>query len=367
MEYVIFPRLDISIPVRRVLFSPFGISIYTYGVIIACALFLAVILGLRSCEKYGIQKPDILDLMIFATPISIIMGMLYYAVFKWENFVGNPLNIIARRSGIGIYGAIIGALVTATVFAKVKKINILNLLDFGVPYLIMGQAIGRWGNFVNQEAFGINTNMPWGMTSDIIVRTVRDRIPDMEKLGIVVDPLLPVHPTFLYESLWNFLIFALLLYLRKNKKFEGQVLLGYLIGYGVGRAYIEGLRIDSLMLGNFRISQLLSVILLIGGTTMYVYLSKKSGERKLAAQSLGASGYGDVLSKMKVADNDAEGLDAEEEEDAKDAPDGADGIDNADGEEGDAEAAGGAGDAEGEDGGAEDVEDVDGIDGEDNG
>ena len=281
MEYVHFPKLGISIPVRRVLFSPFGFDVYTYGVIIAFSLFLAVFLGLRNCEKHGVSQDNIVDLMIFATPISIVMARLYYIIFSWDQFKDDPVKMInIREGGLAIYGAIIGAFLTALVFTRIKKIKTLTLLDFGVPYLIMAQGIGRWGNFVNQEVFGENTNLPWGMMSDEISRFINASIPRLNELGVSMDPKLPVHPTFLYESLWNLAVFVVLLILSKKKKFDGQILLGYLIGYGTGRAFIEGIRIDSLMLGSVRISQLLSIVLAVGGVAVYFILYKKSQSLK---------------------------------------------------------------------------------------
>ena len=304
MEYVYFPKIGIGIPVRRILFSPFGFPVYTYGVITAFALFLAVFLGLRKCEKCGISQDNIIDLMLFATPISIIFARLYYVIFSWDYFKDDFMKIInIREGGMAIYGAVIGALLTALVFTRIKKISTLNLMDFGVPYLLMAQGIGRWGNFVNQEVFGTNTNLPWGMISDEISRYITYNAPRLNELGILMDPLAPVHPTFLYESLWNLAVFAILLMLSKKKKFDGQILLGYLIGYGIGRAFIEGIRIDSLMLGSIRISQLLSVIFVIGGLIIYTILYRNSRNKIIAAASeIGQSAYGDIITMINEED-----------------------------------------------------------------
>ena len=291
MEFVNFPKIGISIPVRRVLFSPFGFDIYAYGIIIAFSLFLAVFLGMRVCEKYGITKDNVLDLMLFATPISIIMARLYYVAFTWDQFQGDIVKIFSfRDGGLAIYGAIIGAIITCIIFSKINKIKPLTFLDFGIPYVAMAQGIGRWGNFVNQEVFGTNTTLPWGMTSGRIVRDIAGNMSKLEALGIQMDPMQPVHPTFLYESLWNFAVFGVLLMLRKKKRFNGQVLIAYLVLYGIGRAYIESLRVDSLMLGNIRVSQFLSLLFVVSGVAVYIvmYLKKRGGS---ASEVLPENGY----------------------------------------------------------------------------
>ena len=275
IEYVDFPAIGLRVPVARTLFQVFGQYIYTYAIIIALSIVLMIILGLRHAERYGIKQENIIDFMIFALPASIIGGRIYYVLFSWDEYSGNLLDVInIRQGGIAIYGAVIGAFATAVIFFKIKKLEPVRFLDFGVPYLILAQGIGRWGNFVNQEVFGVNTTLPWGMTSNQISVFLSINAWKLSEMGIAVDPAMPVHPTFLYESLWNFAIAILLFWMRRRLKYKGQVLFGYLIGYGVGRTLIEGLRTDSLMLGSVRISQLVSILTVVVSLIIIIFFRK---------------------------------------------------------------------------------------------
>jgi phosphatidylglycerol---prolipoprotein diacylglyceryl transferase len=266
MNRVEFPGLGgLVIPINRVAFSVFGFSVYWYGLIISFAFLLGTVLGIRHCNKYQIKKDDFLDLLMVAIPTAIVFARLYYVVFAWEDFRGNLLSIFnLRTGGLAIYGGVIGAVLGALIFTKVKKIKTLQMFDFAVVYLPLGQAIGRWGNFVNQEAFGVNTTLPWGMRSETTIM----ELTRLQRMGVSIsswdiNPLLPVHPTFLYEFLWNSVVFVSLLLLRSKKKFDGEVFYMYMALYGLGRFFIEGLRTDSLMLGGFRVSQLLALIFFI--------------------------------------------------------------------------------------------------------
>ena len=325
MEYVLFPGLGLEISVNRVAFSVFGFDIYTYAIIISFSLLLSLFLSIRASEKYGISQNDFMDMMIVAIPMSIICARLYYVIFSWDNYRGDFLSIInLRNGGLAIYGAVIGAFLAVFICGTVKKINPFKVLDFGVPYLIMSQGIGRWANFVNQEAFSGNTMLPWGMTSDAIVNDLTGRMSSLQSMGILVDPAMPVHPTFLYESLWNFFIAALLFRRRKNKKYTGEVTLFYLIGYGVGRMFIEDLRMDSLMYGSVRVSQALSAVLVVVCVCLCLVFRKKrpafmelepalSASADAAAEDMDIEGaetaggvVGDVddLEKSETADTD---------------------------------------------------------------
>jgi len=294
-EYVNFPKLGLQVPVARTLFKVFGQDIYTYAVIISLSIVLMIVLGLRHAERYDMKQDAIIDFMIFALPASIICGRLYYVIFSWDNYKNNPIDILnIRQGGLAIYGAVIGAFLTLLIFSKVRKIDALRFFDFGVPYLILAQGIGRWGNFVNQEVFGTNTALPWGMTSDRISAYLYSSNQWLSSYGITVDPLQPVHPTFLYESLWNILVAIFLFRLRKRNRYKGEVLLGYLIGYGAGRAFIEGLRTDSLMLGNFRVSQLISIIaVIVCSLIIILFRSKFSRYDIAAAETAGATAGGE--------------------------------------------------------------------------
>ncbi|HHV29591.1 MAG TPA: prolipoprotein diacylglyceryl transferase [Clostridium sp.] len=254
VNIVKFPKLGWEFVIDRVAFNIFGIPVYWYGIIIALAFFLAVVLGLRNSEKFGIKSDDTIDLVLWAAPIAIICARLYYVVFNWHEFGGDIKKIInIRTGGLAIYGGLIGAVITAYIFARVKNIDFLSLADLGAPYFVLAQAIGRWGNFVNQEAFGANTNLPWGMYSEAVERYLTD-LGDSS-----LNPLMPVHPTFLYESLWNLGVFFFLIWYRKRYRVRGELFSFYMLLYGIGRAWIEGLRTDSLYIGAFRVSQLLAI------------------------------------------------------------------------------------------------------------
>ncbi|MFA6308289.1 MAG: prolipoprotein diacylglyceryl transferase [Clostridia bacterium] len=274
-----FPNLlgGLNIPVQRIAFYIGSVPIYWYGIVISFAFILSVALGLKTCKKYDIKQNDIVDIALYATIAAIIGARLYYVAFSWSEFEGNLLNIInTRTGGLAIYGGVIGAFAAVFIVCKIKKIKALKILDFGVPYLVLGQAIGRWGNFFNQEAFGTNTTLPWGMKGDGITTS----LSIMQQNGINVDPSLPIHPTFLYESLACLLIFVILVFARRRKKADGEVLALYLILYGAARFFIEGLRTDSLMLGSFRVSQVLSAALVAVFLAFFILIKVKNRKPK---------------------------------------------------------------------------------------
>lgn len=241
-----FPGLGLKLNVPEIAFEFFGISVAWYGVIIVCAIGLALLLCKKNDGLFNISWEDISDLAIYVLPISIICARIYYVIFNFNSFKGNFIDIFnIRQGGLAIYGALIGGAITIIVFCKKKNINVYNLLDFVVPYVALGQAIGRWGNFFNVEAYGEATSLPWRMG-------IYEGINYLE-----------VHPTFLYESICNFVIFCILLLIRRKRAFKGEVLYLYIILYSFFRIFIEGLRTDSLMFFNNRISQLLSLVLFV--------------------------------------------------------------------------------------------------------
>lgn len=307
MNIVEFPGLwGLKFTISRVAFEVFGISIYWYGIIIAIGFLLAVMLGMRDSKKFGLEPDNVIDLVLYATPVAIIGARLYYVIFDWESFRYNLLEIFnTRNGGLAIYGGVLGALVVAYFFAKKKKIGVFKLLDFGVPYLVLAQAIGRWGNFINQEAFGANTRLPWGMTSETVRSYLEDNMMILKSRGITVDPNIPVHPTFLYESLWNLAVFFFLIWYRKRKKVEGEVFFLYMILYGVGRFWIESLRTDSLMLGNLRISQVLAALFAIVLGIVFYIRRKKFSEGSDENIEIATSEYGTVLMKLKEEEGTA--------------------------------------------------------------
>lgn len=314
-----FPGLwGLEFELRRWAFEVFGVKIYWYGIIIALAFLVAVLLAVRSSRKYDIEPDSILDLVLFAAPAAIIFARLYYVIFSWDQYKDNLLEIFnTRNGGLAIYGGVIGALLVAWLYAKKKKISFLHLADFTVPYLVLGQGIGRWGNFVNQEAFGSKTSLPWRMNGEYpnsYLNSLQENL-DLTKWG--------VHPTFLYESLWNIAVFLLLILHRKRRKVEGEVLFLYLVLYGVGRFFIEGLRTDSLMLGSFRVSQLLSILLVLVFASLFIYRRvKKAKEADEEPVDPGQSQYGALLMKMKGEEQAEEAKEAAAQDTNGEAADG---------------------------------------------
>ncbi len=231
---------------KVVAFSLFGIDVYWYAVIITMALVVGLIILRINEGRYNIKFDDCLDIFIITFPVSIIGARLYYVLFNLNYYCAKPYEILNfRNGGLAIYGAIIAATISILTITKIKKMNFLDMLDYTVPALALGQAIGRWGNFVNSEAYGTETNLPWA-------------IKVLEN-GTYKN----VHPTFLYESLATFTIFIVLTKLSKKRSFRGEITYIYIILYSFARFFIEGIRIDSLMLNNIRISQILSLILFV--------------------------------------------------------------------------------------------------------
>ena len=318
MYTIEFPNLwGIKVTIDPVAFKFGNISVYWYGIIIALGFMLAVLLGMKNSKRFGIESENIIDLVLFAFPAALIFARLYYVVFRWDLYKGNIADIFKTwHGGLAIYGGLIGAFLTAYIFTRIKKMSLLNLLDFASPYIVMAQAIGRWGNFINQEAYGTNTRLPWGMTSE----RIRDELQILQGRGFDVDPNLPVHPTFLYESLWNIGAFLVLLWFRKRKKLDGEVFFLYVILYGIGRTWIEGLRTDSLMVGDIRVSQLLAVLSALVFAIAF-YIRRNRADKSEITDEIGTSEYGAVLKKLNEAEvipgeDEAEAIQSEDEVEA---------------------------------------------------
>jgi phosphatidylglycerol:prolipoprotein diacylglycerol transferase len=285
-----FPALGLSLDVyENFLEIPFGtdtITVKFYGVIIAFGFILAALFGGRKAYVWKMSLDSMVDVLIYGIVGAVVGARLYYVAFQWDSYKDNLLSIFRIwEGGLAIYGGIIGGLITAYFVAKKTKLPFLKLLDLIGMALPIGQGIGRWGNFTNQEAFGINTTSLFGMTSDKIVDYINSHQQEFIANGIEMNPDLPVHPTFLYESVWCLLGF-LVLYIvcQKFHKFDGQLILGYGIIYGLERAVVEGLRIDSLYIGdtNLRVSQLVSLVLVVACTAITIYkFVKLNKEKKL--------------------------------------------------------------------------------------
>ena len=242
-------------------FSIGSFEVRFYGLIIALGLVLAVVYSLRRREQFGLSEDDLLDGVLWIAPFAIVCARLYYCAFEWERYADNPISILyIWEGGIAIYGAVIGAAIGVVLHCKVfKKISVLATLDLVSLGFMIGQMLGRWGNFFNREAHG-------GVTDSFL------------RMGLI-NPLTGTgeyyHPTFLYESLWNLAGFLALHFLSKKRQYDGQIALGYVAWYGLGRALIEGLRTDSLWLGSFRVSQLLAAISCVAAVGVLVWLGTK--------------------------------------------------------------------------------------------
>lgn len=240
----------------RILLSIGPINIYWYSFLVFISLIIGLIIAKIECKKKNIEFNFILDLVCYLVPIAIIGARLYYVIFKFDSFKHNLLSIFyIWEGGLAIYGAVISSIIFIIYYCKKHKKNILTILDLVVPSLILGQAIGRWGNFFNQEAYG-------SITSLAFLKEIH--IPNFIIENMYIENAYR-HPTFLYESIWCILGFILLMIIRKYVKKNGIITSLYLIWYGIGRFFIEGLRSDSLYIGMFRISQIISIIIIIGG------------------------------------------------------------------------------------------------------
>lgn len=238
-----------------VAFTIFGRNIYWYGIIIAVAVLLGILLAYREAKRKGHNPDMVMDLALLAIPMAIVFARAYYVIFEWERYASNPISALyIWEGGIAIYGAVIGGVLALLIFARWKKLSFWELADITAPSLVLGQALGRWGNFFNQEAFGYavtNPSLQW-FPFAVYIQNLENSMEG------------PWHyATFFYESMACLLIFVFLMWYRKRSKREGNVFLWYLLLYGIERAFVEGLRTDSLYLGMFRVSQLLSIALVI--------------------------------------------------------------------------------------------------------
>lgn len=286
INHVSFPGLGLSFTLNRVAFTLFGKDIYWYGIIIAAGMALAMVFAFSMAKKFGLDSDKMVDVIFVGVIGAIISARAYYVIFSpvpYES-VWDMVNI--RDGGLAIYGGIIGAVLFGGLACKWRKVPLLPMLDLTSMGFLIGQSIGRWGNFVNQEAFGCNTDLPWGMISERTTRYLSSVKDTLAASGVTVDPSMPVHPTFLYESLWCALGFLLLFLFVRHRRYDGQIALMYVVWYGLGRAFIEGLRTDSLMVGGFRTSQMLG-FLSAGAAALallWFAVKKKNTLRKGAAE-----------------------------------------------------------------------------------
>lgn len=260
MEIISFPIFGIKFHLNPVAFTFFGKNVYWYGIILSIAFIIGLFVALYLSRWSDITQDDILDVSIIIIPLAIIGARFYYVLFKIDEYKYDPIEVFKIwHGGLAIYGGVIAAIIGGMFYCKFRNINFWKLADIIIPGLIIGQAIGRWGNFFNAEAYGYHTMVPWRM----------------EILNIVTNKTISVHPTFLYESVLNFIIFIILFLLFKKRKFNGQILNLYMILYGAVRLFVEGLRSDSLYLApNLKVSQLVSLIFILLGVYTYSKLKK---------------------------------------------------------------------------------------------
>ncbi len=276
--HVEFSGLGLEFTLNRVAFSIGDFNVYWYGILIAAGLLLAMAFAFHYAPDFGINADRLVDVVAIGTVMAIICARIAYvamAPFEYESF-WEMLDI--REGGIAIYGGIIGAFVFGGLAALWRKIPLRPLFDVVGMGFFIGQGIGRWGNFMNQEAFGCNTTLPWGMYSEGTYRYLTNMQQTLAAQGVTVDPTLPVHPTFLYESLWCLFGFLVLFLYMKHRRFHGQLFLMYLLWYGLGRYWIEGLRTDSLLIGNtnLRFSQVVALLTVAASLVLLVYGLRKS-------------------------------------------------------------------------------------------
>ena len=280
LNWVSFPKLGFEFNVDPTAFTIFGIEVQWYGLLITIGMMLAIIYCFSQMKRYGIDSDRAIDAVLGGIIGGVVGARAYYVIMEWDRYAGDIKKIFSiREGGLAIYGGIIGALLVGGIIAKLRKVRLLPLLDLVGQGFLIGQCLGRWGNFFNQEAFGSNTDSIFGMTGGRIQSWLADTYLSSEcysNIGVEMDPTAPVHPCFLYESVWCLIGFIILAVVsRKFRKFDGQIFLMYIAWYGLGRAFIEGLRTDSLVIGSIRVSQALAVICVVAAVRLLIIIGSK--------------------------------------------------------------------------------------------
>lgn len=279
---IAFPHLNMYLENVPKSFSVFGFEVAFYGLIIGIGVMAGVLMAVHEAKVSG-QNPDIYwDFAIYAILFSIMGARIYYVAFSWDQYKNDLLSILnLRGGGLAIYGAVIGAFITAGIYCHIKRVSFLQLCDTGVPGLVLGQIIGRWGNFMNREAFGEYTDNLFAMRLPIAAVRPWDISQTISEHIIEGTNYIQVHPTFLYESAWNLMVLTLLIFYRRHRKYHGETTLLYLGGYGLGRCMIEGLRTDQLLLPGteLAVSQLLAGALVIFAVAAWGILRRKQNNK----------------------------------------------------------------------------------------
>ena len=285
-----FPALGIALdPPRSIALGP--LSIHFYGMIIAFGLILAVVYATRRSKQFGIKEDDVLDGVLYVTPFAVLCARAYYCIFSWEHYADDPIRLLyIWEGGLAIYGGVLGAAIGVTVLCRVKRIKLPAMLDLVSLGFLIGQSIGRWGNFFNREAFGAET--------DTFLR--------MGLMNRYSGDVTYYHPTFFYESLWNAIGFLLLHHLSKKRQCDGQIALGYAAWYGLGRAFIEGLRTDSLYWGPFRVSQLLAAVSCFAAVSVLLWLNLRPHDPSKLFVNIAAAQHADAAEESSPCDTEEE-------------------------------------------------------------
>lgn len=261
MNTIAFPGLSIGPFKVYESFKILGFNIHFYGLIIAIGIVIAFLFCSKMAKNYELDQENLLDAVLIGFPSAIVGARLYYVVFKWD-YYQKHLNEVYKiwEGGLAVYGGVIAAVIAVLIYCKIKKVKATKILDTCSFGLLIGQMIGRWGNFVNAEAYGSETTLLWRM--------------ELCDLGI------SVHPTFLYESLWNLAVFLVFVFFyRKRQKFEGEMFLAYISAYGLGRFWIEALRSDSLYLGPLKVSQVIALLCFLAGIGLIIYLRYRENKK----------------------------------------------------------------------------------------
>ena len=299
-----FPALGLSFPLNRVAFSIGGINIYWYGVCIAVGMCLALVFAFRHGVEFGVDADAMVDVILIGVVMGILCARLYYVAMAPYNYDSLWEVLAIRDGGLAIYGGIIGGFLFGGLACKWRKVPVLPMFDLAAMGFLIGQGCGRWGNFFNQEAFGCNTTLPWGMYSEATHDYLLSSVVTAPK-GVIIDPNLPVHPTFLYESIWCFVGLALLVAYIKKRKFNGDIALRYLVWYGAGRFWIESLRTDSLLLVpslGLRASQLVAAAAVVGGVALEIFLTRKYKSKPLMVTLALTAENRSLLAKVRKAE-----------------------------------------------------------------
>ncbi len=281
-----FPNIGINIADLPKGFTIGGFTIACYGIIIGLGMLAGLSLAFWQAKRTGQDKELYMDFALYAIIFSLIGARVYYVAFSWKDYKDNLLQVFnVRGGGMAIYGAVIAAILTAIIYCKIKKYNFFLMADTAVGGLILGQIIGRYGNFFNREAFGEYTNSLLAMrlkVSDVnpscITETMQANMQTIDGVQYI-----QVHPTFFYESMWNVIVLILILVFTTRKKFDGEIFILYMVGYALGRVWIEGLRTDQLQIGStgIAVSQMLSAVIAVVGVVTWIVLRVKARERAL--------------------------------------------------------------------------------------